>query len=518
MGRSVLKGALILSAGGISARIIGAIFRILLPRFIGGEGIGIYHLAYSIYAITFVLAIPGIQLAMSKLIAQEEAQGRPDNSRAIFATILCSLAIFGLFAATLLYILSDFLAVRVLGDPAAALPLKALAPSILLVWIISAFRGFFQGKQAMAPYALSMIVEQSARVLFVLFFFTTLPGLSKGFLAAGASLGTFAGATGALTFLFALYLIRNKKGHEKGAAPSINYLALGKKVIKLAFPITIGAIVVSSASVLDATIIPRRLQEMGLSLAQARDQFGQMTGMALAIFNLPMVFAISLALSLVPAVSEATALQQGKRLQGLIRKAYKVGLFLVIPSAVGLFVLGPELCQLLFGYRQAGVILRYLCPGLLFSGAQQVAAGILQGLGKTTLPARNLLAGTIMAGILTFLFTGRYGINGAAAAKVMGMGLAAILNYFSLQKYVDYKLNWAGNVLKPALAGLLMGVMIYYISDTIIHLNGSIIMALFLSLTAGGLLYILLSMLFGVLKPNDLEEIPVVGLWVSRYF
>lgn len=518
MGKSILKGAFILSLGGISARIIGAVFRILLPRFIEGEGIGIYHMAYSFYAITFVLAIPGIPLAMSRLIAQEEAEGHPENSRVIFAYIFTTLAATGLLVATLLFIFSDFFAHRFLGDSAAALPMKALAPSILLVWIISAFRAYFQGKQNMSPVAFSHVFEQLMRVIFVILFFTSMTGLAKQYLAAGASLGTFAGALGALVYLFLVYLIDKRKQNTSSREASVKYSQIIRKTLKLALPITIGAIVVSSAQIVDATIIPRRLQEMGLSLTEARDHFGQFTGMALALFNLPLVFAVSLAISLVPAVSEAHTLRNEERLAGLVRKSLKAGLFLVIPSAIGLFVLGPEICGLLFGYPQAGIILRYLSPGLIFMGVQQVAAGILQGLEKTTLPARNLMAGTIVAGIITYIMTYRWGINGAALARVIGMALTAILNYSSLKKHVACRFDWCRCLVKPFLAGSIMGILVYYISDTIIRLNGSAIMAIILALSGGGFLYLLLSLLLGSIYPRELKTIPVVGTWFKRWF
>ena len=40
--QSFLKGAIIVSAGGIAAKMLGALYRIPLTNLLGGEGVGVY--------------------------------------------------------------------------------------------------------------------------------------------------------------------------------------------------------------------------------------------------------------------------------------------------------------------------------------------------------------------------------------------------------------------------------------------------------------------------------------------
>ena len=46
-----LKGAMILTLAGIIVKVIGAFSKVLIARILGGEGIGLYMMAYPIYQI-----------------------------------------------------------------------------------------------------------------------------------------------------------------------------------------------------------------------------------------------------------------------------------------------------------------------------------------------------------------------------------------------------------------------------------------------------------------------------------
>ena len=60
-----LKGAMILTLAGIIVKIIGAFSKVLLARILGGEGIGLYQMAYPIYQIIVSLATAGLPVAIS---------------------------------------------------------------------------------------------------------------------------------------------------------------------------------------------------------------------------------------------------------------------------------------------------------------------------------------------------------------------------------------------------------------------------------------------------------------------
>ena len=67
---NLMSDVLVLSIGGVLAKIFSAIYRIGLTRILGGEGIGLYQLVFPLYSLCVVLATAGLPMAISKVIAR----------------------------------------------------------------------------------------------------------------------------------------------------------------------------------------------------------------------------------------------------------------------------------------------------------------------------------------------------------------------------------------------------------------------------------------------------------------
>ena len=68
-----IRGAMILTIAGIIVKIIGAVNRILLSRLLGGEGIGLYQMAYPIYLLALSISSAGLPVAISIMVAEKNA-------------------------------------------------------------------------------------------------------------------------------------------------------------------------------------------------------------------------------------------------------------------------------------------------------------------------------------------------------------------------------------------------------------------------------------------------------------
>lgn len=66
-----LKGTLILTAAGIIVKVIGSLNWIILSRVLGGEGIGLYQMAFPIYLLALSLSTAGIPTAISIITAEK---------------------------------------------------------------------------------------------------------------------------------------------------------------------------------------------------------------------------------------------------------------------------------------------------------------------------------------------------------------------------------------------------------------------------------------------------------------
>ena len=112
--------------------------------------------------------------------------------------------------------------------------------------------------------------------------------------------------------------------------------------------------------------------------------------MAAPLVHIPTIITLALAISLVPAVSEALALGRKRLLQEREYMAVRVTVLLGLPCVAGLYILAEPLCLLLYNNGKAGAVLAALAPGVVFLTLYQTTAAILQGLGRSIDPVAAL--------------------------------------------------------------------------------------------------------------------------------
>jgi hypothetical protein len=64
---SFVKNTLILTAAGVLARGLGAVYRIFLSRVIQDEGMGLYQMAYNVFAVIITISLMGFPLPSRRL-------------------------------------------------------------------------------------------------------------------------------------------------------------------------------------------------------------------------------------------------------------------------------------------------------------------------------------------------------------------------------------------------------------------------------------------------------------------
>ena len=212
---SFIRGALILTIAGIIVKFIGAFSRIYLSRLLGGEGIGLYQMAYPIYLLCLSVSSAGLPVAISIMVAEKNAIHDYVGGQRVFKISLTVLTLTGVFFSIALFFGASWLIDNnIVRDARAYWSLIALAPAVFCATIVATMRGYFQGLQDMMPTAVSQIVEQLVRVVTMIgLAIILLPkGLESG--AAGATLGAAPGALIALFVLLWCYWIERKTRKE----------------------------------------------------------------------------------------------------------------------------------------------------------------------------------------------------------------------------------------------------------------------------------------------------------------
>lgn len=466
--QSFIKGAAILAAAGLITKILGAIYRIPLGRIVGSEAMGYYGTAYTVYTWALTVSAYAIPIAISKLTAEKLEMGRRDEAKHIFRTALTFISVVGLFFSIALYAYAKDIA-NLLNNPGSYIAILYVIPSVFLFSVTGALRGYFQGMQNMIPSAISQVFEQLGRVIFGFILAIMLLPLGYQQAAGGAVSGTTIG--GIISIIVLVFIYFRHKSNQEAIGETLNNkkestLSILRRLIIFTIPITIGSSVMPIMGLLDSMIIMDRLQAAGYSLETAVSMYGQLTQMAMPFINLPQVLTISLAASLVPAISESVTRRDLDSVEKKSELAIRISLIMGLPAAFGLYILANPIMTIAYPTEPGSVViaLMYLAPAVIFLTLVQTLTAILQGMGKEKIPVLNLAIGAAVKVIVTYTLTSIPYINvrGAAIGTVAAYAIASILNLRAIVKYQKKDFNYRQLIGKPVLATAIMSFVTYF--------------------------------------------------------
>lgn len=513
-----LRGAMILTIAGIIVKIIGAANRILLSRLLGGEGIGLYQMAYPIYLLALSISSAGLPVAISIMVAEKNAVRDYIGVQRVFRLSTIALTITGLIFSALLYGSAHWLVdTGLVRDPRAYWALVALSPAIFIVTIVSALRGYFQGLQKMKPTAVSQIMEQLVRVVTMIAFALLLLPYGLEYAAAGATFGAAPGAFAGILVLCVYYYMerhtrQRMKEEQDVTLPRESLGSILKRLLVLALPVSLANIMLPVVANIDLFVVPHRLAAAGYTVEQSTELFGYLTGMATSLVNMPTILTASLAASLVPAVSAAFMKKDMDAIYRRTDVAMRIANVLTIPSFIGLCVIATPISQMLYATPNAGPSIAIMSLGVFLLGVQQVTTGVLQGMGRTAIPLTNMVISAVVKFGLNWVLTAipALGIAGAAWATNADFGVAAALNLVFLYKYLGYRID-ISHTLRIFVAAIGMGACTYISYMVFVSVLHSNTLATIGSIFVGMIVYALGLILVKGVRAQDLRSLPKVG-------
>lgn len=510
-----LKGTLILTVSSIVVKVIGSLNWIILSRVLGGEGIGLYQMGFPIYLMAITLSSAGIPVAISIITAEKLAQKDFLGAKRVFNVSLRLLFVTGLVFASALFFGAHWLIDNHwIRDSRAYYSIIALAPAVFFVTFLASFRGYLQGWQIMTPTAASEIVEQLMRVVTMIVFANMFMPHGLAYAAGGASMGAGVGAFCALLVLMWFYGRLKQKlkadlQQQNPLATRESARAIISRLLRLALPVSMSSLMLPVVANLDLLIVPQRLEAAGFHISQATEFFGYLTGMAVPLINLATIFTAAMTISLVPAISESRALNDVFGIRAKTRTAFRVALIITCPCFVGMYFLAEKIAALIYNAPGAADAIQTMSVGILLLGLHQISTGILQGLGRTSIPVINMILAAAVKVFLSWTLTviPTLGIKGAAMATVVDFGLAAVLNMIFIYKYTGFALSFSG-VFKPAVSAAAMGAAVYGVITLAVSWGAwAILAAIAVAVPVyGGVL-----LAVGGMGKDDLESLPFIG-------
>ncbi|WDM27426.1 putative polysaccharide biosynthesis protein [Paenibacillus mucilaginosus] len=424
-GRGLLQGAALLGLAAIISKLIGTLQKIPLQNLAGDTVFGIYNAVYPLYTMILFLATAGFPLVVSKFVSESAALKRDEEAVRVLRVASGVLSGTGLLCFTLLYLGAEQLG-SWMGAAQAAPAIRSVSFALLLVPVLSALRGYYQGYGDMAPTAWSQVGEQIVRVL-------TMFGLLMAFLwigagpetiAAGATFGSVAGAAAGLLMML-LYWRRGRSSRRAGRKSLVwrEDLALARRIAMYALPLCLGSIAMPILTLVDSFTVPRLLRGAGYDETGALYQFG-LYNHGLPLVQLVAMIASSMTAALVPAIAEAAGSGDRALLRQRAGTALRLAWMIGLPAAAGLALLAGPFNLMFYKSTEGTPAMAVLSLTALLSVLNIAGSSVLQGLGAVRAPALYLLLAAGVKVAANVLLVPRFGIDGAAWAAVAAYALA----------------------------------------------------------------------------------------------
>lgn len=511
-----MHGAIILLIANIVVKVVGAIFKIPLARILGEEGMGYFSTAYQVYTWLFIVATAGIPVAISKMISESRTQNRINEIKNIYSVSIKLLIVIGACGFALLFFGADFIANTLLKNPGAAYGIRAVAPALLFVSLMSTYRGYFQGHQNMVPTALSEIFEALGKLIIGFGAAYLLMSKGKQISAAGAVLGVSCGAL--MGFLILIFLYRRHKAKPEKlngmSQESQSKSRLLKRLIRIAVPITIGASVFSLTSLIDTAMIMRRLQAGGLSAKQANFYWGSYSGYAFPLFNLAPTLINAITVSIVPAIASAFYKKDFDGVSHTTAKSLKITMLFSLPCTVGMAMLAKPILALVYSNTNATSTLTILSCATVFVSLVLVTNAILQSTGNEMIPVVNMVIGGIIKVVINYFLVAnpKININGAPIGTTTCYVVILVLNIIAIYRKLKINLPIGELLVKPIIASAAMAAVLWF--ATPVFKNMGTLMSTVIPIGIAAVVYMIVLIIVKGIQEDDLELLPKSDLLI----
>ncbi|MCX7773396.1 MAG: oligosaccharide flippase family protein, partial [Clostridia bacterium] len=308
--RSLKYNAAVLTVTGFLVKAIGFVYRVFIANSIGSEGLGLYQLVTPIYSLLVLVLSAGVSVAVSRFVAEEISRRMNRQSMKITSISAGIVLAAGIAVCGVLLLNLDFLAAATTGDMRTRNALLWMLVLIPPIAAASAYKGYFYGRQEMLPNAIGQILEQIAKLIFVMTLFDSFKGRGVESMCLLAVIAMLIGECVNVLVVYLWFLVtRNRKSVEP-CSQRTETRGLARKVLKTAVPISANRLILSAIGTAESLLIPQRLILFGLTFQESLMAFGRLTGMAAPLVFFPSMLPMALATALVPAIASAVASKQ----------------------------------------------------------------------------------------------------------------------------------------------------------------------------------------------------------------
>ncbi len=538
-------GAIILLCSTVLVKIIGAIFKIPLgdEKLLGDLGFGYFSSAYDLFTPIYSLAMAGLPIAISRVVAEQMAKGRYNDARKALKVTSRIFIITGITAAIIMLLLIKPFVNLTDSTGKTVYSIYAIVPSLFFCCVMSTYRGYFEGMRNMYPTAISDVIEALGKLILGLGFAYITIKLTNNvaFAAAGAMLGITIGGAASASFLALRYKIKGDgiTTQELSEAPTAES---GKKIAKvliiIAIPIVLTSLANNVTSLVDVTMVKWQLNRLvGSSVDTIRNMYQTsiadydlsqleknlsilanteiptflygIRGKAFTLYNLIPTITSVLGVSALPVLASAWTKGDKQLIKRNIESPIKFTALISMPAGFGFLFMGREIMGLIYNttasHEIGGTMLRIYGLAAMFAGLAIPMTSMLQSIGKEKISLRNVAMGAVLKVVVNVIFVGIPTINiqGAALGTFASYLFIFVANLLSLIKYTGVKPNLWKTVLKPFISAFACGL-----STVVLNLSSLGKLGTVFEIAVAAVVYVVVLVLLNTFEPEDVLTLP----------
>lgn len=443
--QSFMYATLIMAVSTVVVKILGLVFRIPLTNLIGTVNMAYYSTAYEVYLPIYSIAMAGLPVAVSRMVAQYVSENRYNDVKTVFKVAKKFFTVTGLVGFVLMFGIG-YIVTLIAENPNALPSMFVIAPCIIFCCILSLYRGYYEGLRNMFPTAISSLIEAVCKLVLGYGFAFIVMNYYKGpnvgaYAAASAILGITAGSGIAALFVF----IRHKtvgdsisKEMYSSAPAAIDTKEVFKALIAISIPVVLGSLATQISGLIDVAMVQRQLHgvvesDFSIFESQYRKYFtdaewakvvadGELhlfpyslyRNYAYTFFNLVPTITAAVGVSALPVLTMAWTNNDKTAVKSNLESMLKVITMIAFPAGLGLVALAPGILSMLYSTSSTEVaapLLRVLGVAACFAGMTTPMTNLLQAIGKPSAPVKNIAVGALIKIIVNYILVGIPEIN-----------------------------------------------------------------------------------------------------------
>lgn len=526
--QNFLKGATILTAATILVKLVGVLFSIPLANKIGDEAMGYFNSAYLLFALFNAIATAGLPVAVARMVSSSYALGRRRQANRIFSIASVAFAALGLLCSAAMFFFADAFS-NFVNMPGAKASIQALAPTVFFCTVMSAIRGYFQGRSNMVPTAVSQVIE-SVTKLFVgiaLAFYvhdkTGDPTLSSAAAIAGVSISALLGMMFSISYKSRQTNKDKRLGRQKGDS---RYCDSGRDIfrtlVRYSVPIAMGSSFIYILDLIDLKMISEGLASLEAFAENYVAVYGTW-GNTIKIYDLPGALIIPISTSVLPVLTAAYTRDDMNGVRKTTSDVLRLTMLIAVPCCVGFILYSRPIGQLFYSSEMSinGVarLLPMLSLSVIFVGLLYTTNTVLQSLGNVSRPVIHMILGGVVKIILNYILIRQPSINiaGAAISTTASNFLAIALNLNLIYKFIPGTKNIFILALPTIPSAVLMGgcsYLVFWLLSKVAPSSISLIAAIIVAV----LVYFISAIAFRAISPEDIRRLPKGDMLVSKIY